>query len=98
MVRGEDGDLGGARKKMDTSLSRLQSATEYAILGNTEELQRMNSDLQQNQDMQTRMMENQTKMLESVLEGQDSVRNDLMNIQKLLVVFEERRRDDTSKQ
>jgi hypothetical protein len=97
MVRGEDGDLGGARKKMDTSLSRLQSATEYAILGNTEELQRMNSDLQQNQDLQTRMMEDQTKMLESVLQSQDGVRSDLQNIQKLLVMFEERRGEDASK-
>jgi Cdc6-like AAA superfamily ATPase len=98
MVRGEDGDLGGARKKMDTSLSRLQSATEYAILGNTEELQRMNSDLQQNQDMQTKMMEDQTRMLEVVMQSQDSVRSDLRNIQKLLVMFDERRREDTPKQ
>ena len=98
MVRGEDGDLGGARKKMDTSLSRLQSATEYAILGNTEELQRMNSDLQQNQDLQTKMMEDQTKMLETVIQSQDSVRSDLMSIQRLLVMLEERRREDTPKQ
>lgn len=98
MVQGEDGDLGGARKAMDTSLSRLQSATEYAILGNTEELQRMNSDLQQNQDMQTKMMEDQTKMLETVLQSQDNVRSDLRNIQKLLVTFEERRREDNPKQ
>jgi hypothetical protein len=98
MVRGEDGDLGGARKKMDTSLTRLQSATEYAILGNTEELQRMNSDLQQNQDMQTRMMEDQTKMLESVIQSQDNVRSDLQNIKKLLVMFDQRRDEDGSKQ
>ncbi|EXJ61521.1 hypothetical protein A1O7_01949 [Cladophialophora yegresii CBS 114405] len=98
MVRGEDGELGGARKKMDTSLSRLQSATEYAILGNTEELRRMNSDLQQNQDMQTKMMEDQTRMLEDVMRSQDSVLCDLQNIQKLLVKFEERRREDTPKQ
>lgn len=98
MIRGEDSELGGARKKMDISQSRLQSATEYAILGNTEELQRMNSDLQQNQDMQTRMMESQTKMLETVLESQNSVRNDLVNIQKLLTIFQERRQDDVSKQ
>lgn len=98
MVGGQDGDLGGARKKMDTSLSRLQSATEFAILGNTEELQRMNTDLQQNQDMQTQMMEEQTKMLETVMQSQDSVRSDLKNIQKLLVMFEERRRDDPGKQ
>ena len=98
MVRGEDGDLGGARKKMDTSLSRLTSATEYAILGNTEELQRMNSDLQQNQDMQTKMMEDQTRMLENVMQSQDGVRSDLQNIKQLLVMFDERRKEDGSKQ
>ncbi|KAI1626267.1 hypothetical protein EDD37DRAFT_607841 [Exophiala viscosa] len=95
MIKGADSELGDARKKMDTTLSRLQAATEYAILGNTEELQRMNSDLQQNQDMQTQMMEDQTRMLESVLESQETVRNDLVNIQKLLMVFQERRQDDT---
>lgn len=51
MIKGEDGELGAARKKMDVSLSRLQDATEYAILGNTEELRHMNADLQENQDM-----------------------------------------------
>ncbi|KAK1766356.1 hypothetical protein QBC33DRAFT_612002 [Phialemonium atrogriseum] len=94
MVRGEDGDLGGARKKMDTSLTRLQAATEYAILGNTEELQRMNADLQKNQEVQIQRMEQQTQMLETVLERQDGVRTDLMSIHKLLVVFNERRQED----
>jgi hypothetical protein len=98
MVGGEDSELAGARKKMDTSLSRLQAATEYAILGNTEELQRMNLDLQKNQEMQTRRMEEQTQMLEAVLERQDGVRNDLLNIHKLLVVFNERRQEDSTNQ
>ena len=98
MVGGEDSELAGARKKMDTSLSRLQAATEYAILGNTEELQRMNLDLQKNQEMQTRRMEEQTQMLEAVLERQDGVRNDLLNIHKLLVVFNERRQEDLTNQ
>lgn len=98
MVRGEDGDLGGARKKMDTSLTRLQAATEYAILGNTEELQRMNADLQKNQEVQIQRMEQQTQMLETVLERQDGVRTDLMSIHKLLVVFNERRQEESAKQ
>lgn len=98
MVGGEDSELAGARKKMDTSLSRLQAATEYAILGNTEELQRMNHDLRKNQEMQTQRMEEQTHMLEAVLERQDGVRTDLMNIHKLLVVFNEHRQEGTAKQ
>ena len=97
MIKGEDSDLGGARKSMDTSLSRLQSATEYAILGNTEENNRMTVELQQNQELQTEMIENQTKMLEEVLEHQQSVKNDLKNIQKLLVMFDQQHRDDQPK-
>ncbi|PPJ58132.1 hypothetical protein CBER1_02605 [Cercospora berteroae] len=93
MIKGEDSDLGGARKAMDTSLNRLQAAREYAILGNTEENNRMTVELQQNQDLQTEMIENQTKMLESVLEHQEDVKNDLKNIQKLLTMFDQRNRD-----
>ncbi|KAI9682769.1 MAG: hypothetical protein M1822_006259 [Bathelium mastoideum] len=89
MVRGEDSELGGARKSMDKSLDRLQSATEYAILGNTEELQKMNGELHENQEAQTRMLQAQTEMLESVLNSQDNVRSDLQNITKLLQVFQE---------
>ena len=96
MIRGEDSDLGSARKGMDLSLSRLQSATEYAILGNTEELQKMNGELQENQEAQTRMLQEQTEMLESVLSSQDSVRSDLQNITKLLQVFQEGRRGGDS--
>ncbi len=98
LMKGEDSELGGARKKMDVNLSRLQAATEYAILGNTEEIQRMNADLQKNQDLQLSMAESQTRMLETVLESQDNVRNELQSIQKLLVMFDERRGADTPKQ
>lgn len=97
MVKGEDSDLGGARKSMDTSLSRLQSATEYAILSNTEEGNRMAVELQQNQELQTEMINNQTKMLEAVLEHQESVKSDLKNIQKLLAMFDQQHRDEQPK-
>lgn len=66
MLRGEDSALGGARKSMDTSIDRLQSATEFAILGNTEELQKMNAELRENQEAQT-------KILENVAESQDQM-------------------------
>lgn len=95
MIRGEDGELAGARKKMDTRLSRLQTATEYAILGNTEKLQTMSAELKQNDEMQTLMLEEQTKMLETVIEGQDNVRNDLKDIRKLLSVFQEQKREES---
>lgn len=93
----ETGELVGARKTMDTAISRLQSATEFAILGNTEKIQSMNTELQQNQEMQTRMMQSQTSMLESVVESQQSVRSDLMNIQKLLVAYDKRYKEDSER-
>ncbi|EQB56295.1 hypothetical protein CGLO_03705 [Colletotrichum gloeosporioides Cg-14] len=40
LIQGEDGELGGARKTMDPPIRHLQEATEFAILGNTEEIQK----------------------------------------------------------
>ncbi|KAJ7620610.1 hypothetical protein DFH06DRAFT_68426 [Mycena polygramma] len=94
MVRGQDDDLGAARKKMDKSLSRLQSATSFAILGNTEEMRRMTLELQDNQDKHTRMLDAQTEMLGTVLQSQDIVRSD---IQKLITMFLQTRGDEPSK-
>lgn len=91
----ENSELAAARKNMDTAISHLQSATEFAILGNTEKLHSMNTDLQLNQEMQTRIMQSQTAMLETVIESQQGVRNDLINLQKLLVIYDERYREDS---
>ncbi|KAF3801822.1 hypothetical protein GCG54_00015042 [Colletotrichum gloeosporioides] len=44
LIQGEDSELGGARKKMDLRIQRLQEATKFAILGNTEEIQKMTLD------------------------------------------------------
>ncbi|KAL2847867.1 hypothetical protein BJY01DRAFT_163919 [Aspergillus pseudoustus] len=96
LFNGEDGELADARKKMDNAVSRLQSATEFAILGNTEELQRMNADLKQNQELQVKRMEDQSRLIERVLTRQDSVRNELSDIRKLLLVFNERKAVDLS--
>lgn len=95
MIRGEDSELAGARKNMDTKMSRLQSATEYAILGNTEKLQTMSAELKENEEMQTRMLEEQSKMLTTVIESQENVRNDLKDIRKLLSVFQEQRKEES---
>lgn len=63
----DDSELAGARKAMDDAISRLQSATEFAILGNTEKLQSMNIDLKLNEELQTKIMQSQSRMLENVL-------------------------------
>ncbi|KAJ6567106.1 hypothetical protein B0H19DRAFT_1067341 [Mycena capillaripes] len=95
LVRVQDDDLGGARKKMDKSLSGLQSATEFAILGNPEETRRMALELQAHQEKQTRMLATQTQMLGTVIESQDIVRSD---IKKLMTMFLQTRGDEPSKQ
>ncbi|KAI8248777.1 hypothetical protein K4K56_010696 [Colletotrichum sp. SAR 10_98] len=53
--------LGRARKKMDLRIRRLQEATELAILGNTEEIQKMTPELLKNQHSHTEMHEEQIK-------------------------------------
>ncbi|KAJ7788151.1 hypothetical protein B0H14DRAFT_2628538 [Mycena olivaceomarginata] len=69
---------------MGTSLSRLQSATEIAILGNTEEQQRMTQELQENQEKKTQMFRMHTQKLETVIESQGIIHHDLVEIKKLL--------------
>ena len=82
---GEDTDLGAARKKMVTDLSRLQNATEFAILGNTEELKRMNDELNTNQALHTEMLEEQKHAIVSIQTDTESIRSDMT---KLLVAFQ----------
>lgn len=59
MIRGEDSELGDARKQMDRTLSRLQEATQLATLANTEDnlaktddLNKMMTELKQNEENQ----------------------------------------------
>lgn len=59
MIRGEDSELGDARKQMDRTLSRLQEATQLATLANTEDnlaktddLNKMMTELKQNEEDQ----------------------------------------------
>ncbi|KAH0523000.1 hypothetical protein TsFJ059_008060 [Trichoderma semiorbis] len=86
LIGGEDSDLGGARKKMDKDLTRLQNATEFAILGNSEELKKMNTELQNNQEAHTRMLEEQKEMMFSISQDTGSIRSD---VAKLLKAFTE---------
>ncbi|EHK16301.1 uncharacterized protein TRIVIDRAFT_112373, partial [Trichoderma virens Gv29-8] len=86
LIGGEDSDLGGARKKMDKDLTRLQNATEFAILGNSEELKKMNAELQNNQVAHTRMLEEQKEIMFSISQDTGSIRSD---VAKLLKAFTE---------
>lgn len=82
LVDGEDSELGGARKKMDKTLTRLQNATEFAILGNSEELKKMSSELQINQESHTRMLEEQREVLVNVRQDTESIRSDMSKLLK----------------
>ncbi|PNP46550.1 hypothetical protein TGAMA5MH_02008 [Trichoderma gamsii] len=86
LIGGEDGDLSGARKKMDKDLTRLQNATEFAILGNSEELKKMNGELQVNQVEHTRMLEEQKEVIFSISQDTENIRTD---VAKLLKAFTE---------
>ncbi|KAL7943602.1 hypothetical protein V8C42DRAFT_327965 [Trichoderma barbatum] len=86
LIGGEDSDLGGARKKMDKDLTRLQNATEFAILGNSEELKKMNAELHSNQEAHTRMLEEQKEIMSSISQDTGSIRSD---VAKLLKAFTE---------
>lgn len=93
--RGEDDDLAGSRKGMDKSLVRLQSATEFAILANTENiaegqktLQSMQDELKQNQATQLELAESQQLMLQTMLEQQSDVRDEIGDIKKLVLALQ----------
>ncbi|KAK5992087.1 hypothetical protein PT974_05485 [Cladobotryum mycophilum] len=82
LLVGEDSDLGGARKKMDKKLARLQNATEFAILGNSEELKKMNGELAVNQESHMRMLEAQKEVMDSIHQDTESIRNDMAKLLK----------------
>ncbi|KAM5378662.1 hypothetical protein ACJZ2D_004461 [Fusarium nematophilum] len=90
LLQGEDSDLSDARKAMDTQLSRLQSATEFAILGNTEELQRMSLELKTNQQSHTAMLEEQMEVMGSIRDTTETIASDMA---KLLKAFDEHKKD-----
>ncbi|KAL6864636.1 hypothetical protein J3F83DRAFT_742527 [Trichoderma novae-zelandiae] len=86
LIEGEDSDLGGARKKMDKDLARLQNATEFAILGNSEELKKMSAELHINQTAHTQMLEEQKEVMLNISQDTGSIRSD---VAKLLKAFTE---------
>ncbi|KAJ4139750.1 hypothetical protein NW768_001094 [Fusarium equiseti] len=94
LLSGGDSDLSGARKTMDLKLTRLQNATEFAILGNTEDLKKMNSELQQNSDLHTAMLEDQKEVMSSIQENTETIRNDMA---KLLKAFTDQNKENSAK-
>lgn len=75
---------------MDKKLARLQNATEFAILGNTEELQRMSQELKTNQDSHTAMLQQQMEVMGSIRDTTENIRNDMA---KLLKAFNEQKKE-----
>ena len=93
LLSGGDSDLSGARKTMDLKLTRLQNATEFAILGNTEDLKKMNSELQQNSDLHTAMLQDQKEVMSSIQENTETIRNDMA---KLLKAFTDQNKESSA--
>ncbi|KAF7563389.1 hypothetical protein G7046_g719 [Stylonectria norvegica] len=93
--QGEDTELGGARKGMDQKLAYLQNATEFAILGNTEELQKMTLELQRNQQSHQAMLEEQKEVMGAIRDTTENIRSDMT---KLLKAFDEQKKDRSREQ
>ncbi|KAH7310782.1 hypothetical protein B0I35DRAFT_357885 [Stachybotrys elegans] len=84
LFEGQDPELAGARKTMETSLNRLQNATEFAILGNTEETKKMTQELQENARLHALMLEEQREVLGSIQETAQNTHSDVQKILKLM--------------
>ncbi|KAF4826841.1 hypothetical protein CGCTS75_v008733 [Colletotrichum tropicale] len=74
--------LGGAQKKMNLRIRRLQEATEFAILGNTEEIQKMTPELLKNQHSHTAMLEEQMQVMSVVRDTTESIRDDMTKLRR----------------
>ncbi|KAI8237196.1 hypothetical protein K4K55_003406 [Colletotrichum sp. SAR 10_96] len=82
--------LGRARKKMDLRIRRLQEATELAILGNTEEIQKMTPELLKNQHSHTAMHEEQMQVMSVVRDTTESIRDDMAKLRR---AFDDQKRE-----
>ncbi|KAF5686654.1 hypothetical protein FCIRC_2797 [Fusarium circinatum] len=88
LLCGEDSELADARKDMDLKLSRLQNATENAILGNTEEQIKMTKELQKNNSYHTKVLQEQLQTIKSLKDTTDKISED---ISKLLRAVDEQK-------
>jgi hypothetical protein len=90
LFKGDDGELGGARAGLNKRLEHLQQATEFAILGNTEETLAMASQLDENQKSHTEMLERVGHTIDTIHENTESIRGD---IAKLLTLFDAQKKE-----
>ncbi|KAM0199639.1 hypothetical protein ACHAQI_012013 [Fusarium lateritium] len=90
LFKGDDGELGGARASLNKRVEHLQQATEFAILGNTEETLAMASQLDENQKSHTEMLERVGHTIDTIHENTESIRGD---IAKLLTLFDTQKKE-----
>ncbi|KAF4345314.1 hypothetical protein FBEOM_718 [Fusarium beomiforme] len=83
LFKGDDGELGSARANMNKNLDHLQQATEFAILGNTEETLAMASQLDENQRSHTELLERVGHTIDTIHENTENIRGDIAKILKL---------------
>ncbi|KAF5492119.1 hypothetical protein CGCS363_v010369 [Colletotrichum siamense] len=83
LFQGEDSELGGARALMNKKLGHLQQATEFAILGNSEETLKMTTLLDENQRSHTQMLERFENTMDSINENTENIKNDVAKLLKL---------------
>lgn len=79
---------------MDLRIRRLQEATEFSILGNNEEIQKMTSELLKNQHSHTTMLEEQMQVMSVVRDTTESIRDDMAKLRRAL----DNRKREQSKQ
>ncbi|EEU37966.1 uncharacterized protein NECHADRAFT_84310 [Fusarium vanettenii 77-13-4] len=83
LFKGDDGELGGARSNMNKRLEHLQQATEFAILGNTEETLKMTAQLEENQRSHSEMLEEVGHAINTIHENTASIKDDVAKLLKL---------------
>lgn len=89
IVAGDDSELSETRNKLALSLDRLRDATSLAILGNTEDLKRMNRELADNQKRHQEKLADQSRLLLDIMVSNQAISN---GVDVLLRALEENRR------
>ncbi|KAF4995949.1 hypothetical protein FGRMN_4804 [Fusarium graminum] len=84
LINGEDSELASARKDMDLKLSRLQNATENAILGNTEEQLKMARELERNAKCHTEVLHEQLETMKSIRDTTERMSEDIAKLIKTI--------------
>lgn len=80
---GDDGELGEARSDMTRKIDRLQQATEFAILGNTDETLKMTAQLDENQRSHQEMLQEVGQAINIIHENTENIKDDMAKLLKL---------------